>query len=530
VMAVPASEYQHQDCHFCLPVPGTGNTQACSGIDTSAISCSFPLWDHHLQRFVHCSQLKRTPFPSTLLFCIMSELDDLDDLDAALASIDIDKDFQMSFMNFDKGGDDEPPSKDDHFQQQLQRPEVFSHRYRPTSEEEAKVQQLSDELNVGSKAGWNGCHIVHQLLNHEGDVKNIILQQGSVVLPDGQRMMVLLTHGFIIAKPDAGRFTSACEVSELYENVIYVKDLWMTSSKESFSLKLASGKEIIFSSKEKKEWLDTWERVLLQNRLHSKSKDETREFGWQYKLVQTSVFTAAVTGAAFFSDVHLEKKNFVDEYNKMAPLHYAAMYNHAHIITALLEYGADPEIRDGEGRTPMYYAQRDEHALAEQSLRDYGAAESSLLDQEKNGELAQEVADFEDDRAKKEEAAKKEELFAGANVPSVEETAAPGSKKSLFGVAFAGLGSEQVQSTKTEQVQHNASAANSQMSENMKLINERGDKINELGKKADKLEENVNEYGSLAAQMKEKMKKENDKLSFPFSMPKVSVPKFKKPF
>lgn len=33
----------------------------------------------------------------------------------------------------------------------------------------------------------------------------------------------------------------------------------------------------------------------------------------------------------------------------------AAMYNHAHIITALLEYGADPEVKDGDGRTPMYY-------------------------------------------------------------------------------------------------------------------------------------------------------------------------------
>ena len=41
----------------------------------------------------------------------------------------------------------------------------------------------------------------------------------------------------------------------------------------------------------------------------------------------------------------------------LSPGTTAAMYNHAHIITALLEYGADPEIRDGEGRTPMYYGE-----------------------------------------------------------------------------------------------------------------------------------------------------------------------------
>jgi hypothetical protein len=263
----------------------------------------------------------------------MTSGDDLEDLDAALASIDIDKDFQMSFLNrddssadfaLDATADDGSMEADFSFQQ-LQRPEVFSHRYRPTREEDAEIQTLSNFLRVGSKAGWGADRTVHQLLNHEGgDLKNILLFRGNVTLPDGnERQLVLLTHGFILAKVNGGgMFTASFDVAELYNNVLYVKDRWMVSSNESFCLKLANDKEITLASAKKSEWLDALERVLLQNRLHSKTRDEARELGWQYKLVQTSVYTAAVTGASFFSDDHLKKKDNLDEYHQMAPLHY----------------------------------------------------------------------------------------------------------------------------------------------------------------------------------------------------------------
>lgn len=174
-------------------------------------------------------------------------------------------------------------------------------------------------------------------------------------------------------------------------------------------------------------------------------------------------------------------------------------------------------------------AQRDEHKLAEQALRDHGATESALLHQEQHGELAHNVADVEEGRRQKAEAevaAKKEELFVGAAVEGNGTT-----NKSFFETAFAGFASEECGNvSQVEGIKHHATAAHSQMSENMRLIHERGDKINELGDKADKLEENINEYGSLAAQLKAKMQKENDRLSLPFSIPKVSLPKFKKPF
>lgn len=289
--------------------------------------------------------------------------DDLDDLDAALASIDVD--FQMSFLDrnsIDINDDDDDNNNNNHdnlpsgttvttaavavtegaksttdeeyHQQQLQRPEVFSHRYRPTREEQAEIEQLCQALQVGTKVTWGSDRIVHQLLNHDSTLLNIILHRGKLALLSDTtkpKELVLLTHGFILAKitstsatpgTGAGLFSNLCDMAELYTNVLYIKDLWMTPSNQSFCLKLTNGKEILLTSNQKTMWLDAFERVLLQHHLHSKIKDDERQIGWQYHLVQTSIYTAAVTGASFFSQEHLQKMNDLDDYNHMAPLHY----------------------------------------------------------------------------------------------------------------------------------------------------------------------------------------------------------------
>lgn len=298
---------------------------------------------------------------------------DLDDLDAALASIDVD--FQMSFLdrsnidndstddNQDDKQDDLPAetkaveaveavtiSDEEYHQQQLQRPEVFSHRYRPTRDEQEQVDQLCRSLHVGTKVTWGSDRTVHQLLNHDVTLLNIILQHGKVsLLSDAtqQRELILLTHGFILTKDSftftgtstaAGIFSNLCDMAELYTNVLYIKDLWMTPSNQSFCLKLTNGKEILLSSNQKKMWLEAFERVLLQHHLHSKIKNDDRQFGWQYHLVQTSVYTAAVTGASFFSQEHLNKMNVLDDYNQMAPLHYGKIPKGSTVLHTIAYY------------------------------------------------------------------------------------------------------------------------------------------------------------------------------------------------
>ena len=54
-----------------------------------------------------------------------------------------------------------------------------------------------------------------------------------------------------------------------------------------------------------------------------------------------------------------------------------------------------------------------------------------------------------------------------------------------------------------------AETANSQMKQNMAAIHKRGEMIEELGDKANELEEGAQDYADMAAQLKEKMKKKS---------------------
>ncbi|NEV49243.1 ankyrin repeat domain-containing protein [Wolbachia pipientis] len=42
--------------------------------------------------------------------------------------------------------------------------------------------------------------------------------------------------------------------------------------------------------------------------------------------------------------------------SQQTPLHHASCYNHAYIVDLLLYKGADPELKDKEGLTPLDYA------------------------------------------------------------------------------------------------------------------------------------------------------------------------------
>jgi hypothetical protein len=186
---------------------------------------------------------------------------------------------------------------------------------------------------------------------------------------------MLFTHGFCISKnTQPGARTSILvklisghpvEVCHLYDQVDWVKDLWQVEG-YAFSLQVSKNKSSVVefrvdcqSTEEKTQWLQAWERVLLKNRSLQNLSIEEREArpqGWQHELLQTSLYTAAVTGQDFFAPHHLEKLNEPDVYNSFTPLHYAALHNQVHIIQHLVgELGADTEVKDEEGRTPMYY-------------------------------------------------------------------------------------------------------------------------------------------------------------------------------
>ena len=52
-----------------------------------------------------------------------------------------------------------------------------------------------------------------------------------------------------------------------------------------------------------------------------------------------------------------DRLNILDSYHEMAPLHYAIQQTpiNKDIVEALLQSGADPNLPDGEKKSPMYY-------------------------------------------------------------------------------------------------------------------------------------------------------------------------------
>ena len=232
-------------------------------------------------------------------------------------------------------------------------------------------------------------------------------------------------------------------------------------------------------------WVEALERVLVKTRSRSRSnKDRVR--GWQHVLVQTSLHSAAVTGLdELCRKEWLDAVNELDKYNSLSALHYAVMNNMMHIMDWLLRNGADPEIKDEDERTPMYYAQRDELTGAQALLLDYGAKRSQLQDVEERGALFQGAAQIAEEKL----AAKSAPLNGISKRKTSHDEGKPSSEGDL------------------KSHQHAATKAHGAMADAMNELRIRGEKINDLAVKANDLEENVNTYGDLAKQMKARAKK-----------------------
>lgn len=135
----------------------------------------------------------------------------------------------------------------------------------------------------------------------------------------------------------------------------------------------------------------------------------------------------------------------------------------------LLEAGASVHAKDGEDHTAMYYA-----------LRDQSPQEMTQL-LEKHGAPK---------KKKNKEWKATEELFG--KVRATEHKVA--------------------RKKEEEEQRQKAVAAQAQMSENMRLLNERGQKIEELDDKARHLNQEAANYASMAKQLKQKSKRGANKV------------------
>ena len=151
------------------------------------------------------------------------------------------------------------------------------------------------------------------------------------------------------------------------------------------------------------------------------------------------------------------------------------------------------------------------------TLRDLGAADSALFETETHGALVEEAREVEknrQERRKEEEEAAMQKILqqGGAKEHAVPSSPGQGPSRNFLGMHIPPLGLQNEEVGKDERAQEAkglAQQAHSKMSHAMNALLERGEKIDELGKKTTDLEEGAGEYKDLAAQLRAKLEKQN---------------------
>ena len=228
--------------------------------------------------------------------------------------------------------------------------------------------------------------------------------------------------------------------------------------------------------------------------------------GWQYHYYYEPYFTMAVTNIMEDHDQHHQPStmtkyniNRIDTYNGMTPLHYAVYYNHVPAIVQLIEMSSSRSsnsynnlidmniVDENHSWTPLDYCIMYQLPVSTMDLlKQYGATKITVA------------------------------TFVKSNQKSHYEI-----KGELFGKVTA---TEQIiderrchQRRELEQQK----MILEQMEQNNNLLlqmQQRGEQIDTLSQGATQLQQNANEYASMAKQLKERTKRQHDKYNtwFPF--------------
>ena len=298
------------------------------------------------------------------------------------------------------------------------RSEIYSRHFKPDPTERAQLEQIATLLGVKSGLpGGSGKNVLDNLLGsgsaHSDDYMDshdpqsqwnrlvvgkstpqtqnlpisIVLYQGTVMYKDYDETThqpvahhgcdcILLTRGFLLCErttKSAGFFGSKKQDvltplgSSLWTDVRQIQ----TTHQQTLLLKCGGtdpDDQVTFEllpSSDLAGWRATLQAAATQAHLHFVAPHHHDELGWQHRLCHTPWFTEAVTGEWqadeeqgqewTTSDSAVQGLDGLDEYHAYAPLHYATRANHTTIMQRLLEAGANPNVEDGEGKTPMYY-------------------------------------------------------------------------------------------------------------------------------------------------------------------------------
>lgn len=369
------------------------------------------------------------------------------------------------------------------WQTRMQRDEIFSKRYKPSKSEYKELQAIASELSVQSRASLMGMIQVGMGSQVSQDLESLLFGGHSVVVKRGPLTwndtdceLVLLTDGFILKFRNSNRLNP---LAKRYETcrVWTEVEFCCLENNDVVVIQLLTGDRLeirtIPDGDDARQWLEALERVMIENVIHHPNQSENTEIvGWQYILIRKPGFSAAVSGDTSLMG-NPQNINELDTHNQFAPLHYALQQEgcDVNVVEALLDAGADPNIEDGEGRSPMYYAAKNQLDSIKALLVNRGGSASKLTEIEQRGEL---FGRFEQSVLNTERRREKEKLIE-------ERKAAEAAEK--------------------------AKSVQDQMSKNMAALAERGEKIEQLDTKTQDLEAEAKDFGEMAAALKDKMKK-----------------------
>ena len=311
--------------------------------------------------------------------------DPLDDVDAMLATLEI-PDFDMSLDVEDKKEEEfsvkQTPWQAVDWKERIDREEVYSKLYKPKRSEVEELDAIAKTLGIAKSSGFfrsigissKETQNIQQLLS--GD-HSILLSVFHVACDGIKYDLVLLTDGFILKNQLVNYFNpleKRYETCQLWKDVNYIERLnhfeiliQIVDSSRKYELSSADEHtplEIIYQ---------VLERVIIFHEMFDSTSDRTGTLGWQYLRVRKPAFTAAVTNDSRILDgkhqMVSRSINDIDAYNKQAPLHYAVLQDECSIdvVRALLNAGATPNLKDGDGKSPMYYG-----AFQKEFICEYG--------------------------------------------------------------------------------------------------------------------------------------------------------------
>lgn len=378
----------------------------------------------------------------------------------------VDKDFD-ALMAESKDDDQDDPNnehveEEEDWDERLSRDEVFSDKYRPSLAETREIGRLQERLGIQASGSRRGVLSVmggksRQKYTNDQTKDWVDVTQGSVLLKRGVCNAEFLDDEGDTTFPSKEcqicLFTKGISFFTLSKDEPFLNSLgWGSVSRiipndHNDTIRLETSARIsIVLEKAIANWKDSLTYCLLRYTERSET-ERTSNLGWQHLMIYTPGFSEAV------SNDTVANKPFIvhDEYNQLTPLIYAVKLGHVQAAQSLLEdFEADPNQPDGEdGTVPLYWAESDE---MKQLLLKFGAKDGQRHELFDNVDMAQTNVDLK------------------------------------------------------RQQQRDAEAAQCEIQDNIKLLNERGQKIEQMGDRARELNDNAAEYRSLSSQLKSKMK------------------------